>query len=90
MANLILARPQAGQHMVVDSVPDSRLVLQFPTDQATMERSGDNLIFSFDDGSSIQLANFYTQYSQESMPDFEVDFTTPTAESRPNRSESCR
>ena len=40
-----------------------------------MERAGDNLVFSFDDGSSIQLTNFYTQYSQESMPDFEVDGT---------------
>ena len=56
-------------------MPDSRLVLQFPTDQATMERTGDNLVFSFEDGSKIELANFYTQYSQESMPDFEVDGT---------------
>lgn len=75
MANIILTRPQAGQHTVLDSVPDSRLVLQFPTSQATMERAGDNLIFSFDDGSSIELSDFYTQYSQESMPDFEVDGT---------------
>ncbi|MCD7984520.1 MAG: hypothetical protein LUG19_09770, partial [Desulfovibrio sp.] len=75
MADITLARPQAGQHTVLDSAPDSRLVLRFPTDQATMERSGDNLVFSFDDGSSIELANFYTQYSQASMPDFEVDGT---------------
>ena len=75
MADIILTRPQAGQHTVLESVADSRLVLQFPTDQATMERAGDNLVFSFDDGSSIQLTNFYTQYSQESMPDFEVDGT---------------
>lgn len=75
MADIILTRPQAGQHTVLESVADSRLILQFPTDQATMERAGDNLVFSFDDGSSIQLTNFYTQYSQESMPDFEVDGT---------------
>lgn len=75
MADITLSRPQAGQHIVLESVPDSRLVLQFPTDQATMERTGDNLVFSFEDGSKIELANFYTQYSQESMPDFEVDGT---------------
>lgn len=68
MADITLIHPQAGQHVVLESVPDSRLVLQFPTDQATMERSGDNLTFTFDDGSSIELSNFYTQYSQESMP----------------------
>ena len=75
MANIILNRPQAGQHTVLNSAPDARLVLQFPTAQATMQRSGDNLIFSFDDGSSIELSDFYTQYSQESMPEFEVDGT---------------
>lgn len=75
MANIILTRPQAGQHTVLNSAPDSRLVLQFPSAQASMERVGDNLLFSFDDGSSIQLSDFYTQYSQESMPDFEVDGT---------------
>ncbi len=75
MADLTLSRPQAGQHIVLESVPDSRLVLQFPTDQATMERAGDNLVFSFEDGSKIELANFYTQYSQDTIPDFEVDGT---------------
>lgn len=75
MADITLIHPQAGQHVVLESVPDSRLVLQFPTDQATMERSGDNLTFTFDDGSSIELSNFYTQYSQESMPEFVVDGT---------------
>ena len=55
MADITLARPQTGQHTVLDSAPDSRLVLRFPTDQATMERSGDNLVFSFDDGSSIEI-----------------------------------
>ena len=79
MADITLSRPQAGQHIVLESVPDSRLVLQFPTDQATMERTGDNLVFSFEDGSKIELANFYTQYSQESMPDFEVDGTVTVA-----------
>ena len=75
MADITLAHPQAGQRVVLQSVPDSRLILQFPTDQATMERSGDNLTFTFDDGSSIELSNFYTQYSQESMPEFVVDGT---------------
>lgn len=75
MADITLAHPQAGQHVVLQSVPDSRLVLQFPTDQATMERSGDNLTFTFDDGASIEISDFYTQYSQESMPEFVVDGT---------------
>lgn len=73
MADVILSRPQVGQNVVVDSTAGGRLVLQFPTDQAVMERAGDNLVFNFEDGSKIELNNFYNQYNQENMPEFQVD-----------------
>jgi VCBS repeat-containing protein len=48
-------------------------VLNFPADQAIMEKADDNLVFRFDDGGSVVLENFYQQYNAESIPEFEVE-----------------
>ena len=68
-------RPEAGQNVVVPSSPDARMVLDFPADQVSIERpqGSDSLFFRFDDGSSIELQSFYTQYNKDAIPSFEVD-----------------
>ncbi len=75
MADIKLARPAAGQNVAVPSAPEARVVLDFPADQATMERpeGSDSLVFRFDDGSSVELQDFYKQYNKDEMPEFEVD-----------------
>ena len=75
MADIKLARPTAGQNVVVPSAPDARMVLDFAADQVSIDRpeGSDSLFFRFDDGSSIELQNFYTQYNKEAIPSFEVD-----------------
>lgn len=73
MADILLSRPQAGQQAVVAAPADSRLVLQFPADQATLEKSGDNLVFRFEDGASVEVPNFYTEFNKDNIPDFVVD-----------------
>lgn len=52
--------------------PPGASVSHQPGNHGTGRRQPD---IQFDDGSSIELSDFYTQYSQESMPDFEVDGT---------------
>ena len=74
MAALTLAKPATGQRTVLtDLTESSRLVFDFSPSDVFMERVEDNLVFNFDDGSSLVLENFYTAYTSETMPDFEVD-----------------
>ena len=73
MADIRLAKPAAGTSQKVVCTPDARFVFEFPTDEATLSRNGDNLVITFEDGSTLQLENFYTAYSSENMPSFSVD-----------------
>ena len=73
MADIRLAKPAAGTTQTVPSAPDGRFIFDFPADAATLTRSGDNLVLTFEDGASIQLQDFYTTYSKEEMPSFQVE-----------------
>ena len=73
MADIRLAKPVAGTTQTVPSAPDGRFIFDFPADAATLTRNGDDLVLSFEDGSSIQLQGFYTTYSKEEMPSFQVE-----------------
>ncbi|MEI3478655.1 MAG: VCBS domain-containing protein [Bilophila sp.] len=75
MADMTLTKPAAGAQDIVNAQPDARLLLDFPAGDATLERSGDDLIFHFDDGSNLVLRDFYTSYTRENMPDFVIDGT---------------
>ena len=73
MADIRLAKPAAGTTQTVSSAPDGRFIFDFPADAATLTRNGDDLVLSFEDGSSIRLQGFYTTYSKEEMPSFQVE-----------------
>lgn len=73
MADIRLAKPVAGTSQTVVCAPEARFVFDFPTDEAMLSRNGDDLVITFEDGSTLQLENFYTAYSSENMPSFSVD-----------------
>ncbi len=73
MAEIILQRPQAGQHIVRDAQSNDNINLDFVAGDATLSRDGDSLVFTFDDGASVSVANFYTAYSSENMPEFVIE-----------------
>ena len=73
MADIRLAKPVAGTTQTVPSAPDGRFIFDFPADAATLTRNGDDLVLSFEDGSSIRLQGFYTTYSKEDMPSFQEE-----------------
>ncbi|MGE9986098.1 VCBS domain-containing protein [Desulfovibrio sp. SGI.169] len=73
MADIRLFKVSFGTKQTIACAPDSRFICDFPTAEATMTRSGDDLVFTFDDGGSIELTGFYTAYNAAKMPDFEVD-----------------
>ena len=73
MADIRLVKPQANTAQTVSCAADSRFVLEFPSDAALFARDGDDLVLTFEDGSSIRLQDFYTTYSKEEMPSFEME-----------------
>ncbi len=73
MADITLSRPAAQTRQTVAGGADDRFVFDFSTGDATLSRDGDNLVFAFDDGASLELADFYGTYDKENIPDFVVD-----------------
>ncbi len=73
MADIQLTRPQAGQTVTLTNIADGRFIFDFPTADPVMERVGDNLVFTFNDGASLVLENFYVEYNAESLPAFVVE-----------------
>ncbi len=73
MSSLLLQRPASGQAIAIAPSTNNQLTLDFATDSAELSRDGESLIFSFDNGSSIELTNFYSAYSSENMPEFVIE-----------------
>ncbi len=80
MSTLLLQRPEAGQSIAIEPQATDTLNLNFVADTATLSRQDDNLIFSFEDGASIELTNFYSAYSSENMPEFVIEGTNVLGE----------
>jgi hypothetical protein len=75
MPTIKLAKPSAGEHVVVPSEPFKRIVLDFSPEHAAMERpeGSDSLLFRFADGSTVELEDFYAQHGKGQLPEFEVN-----------------
>ncbi|MBB5142949.1 hypothetical protein [Desulfovibrio intestinalis] len=73
MSNIFLTRPAVGQQSVVHSIEQATFIADFSANQITLEKNDTSLVFRFDDGGSIKLADFYTEYTKDNTPDFEVD-----------------
>lgn len=80
MADIYLARPAAGIVQHIACTPEALFIFDFPIDEGTLSRAGENLVITFDDGGTIQLENFYTAYSSENMPSFLVEGAEFTSE----------
>ena len=70
MEELNIPRPAAGEHLVVDCVPCDTLVVHFSMDEMILEDVDGGFMFSFDNGGSVELRNFYSTYAPETAPDF--------------------
>ena len=73
MSSIVLDKPQSNQQVKIQAQKDQGLDLQFPIDSVTVSRSGDDLVFTFEDGGSIVISNYYKEVSSESIPDFVVE-----------------
>ncbi len=73
MADILLQKPAAGQATTLSPQAEDRLVFEFDSSEATLTRDGDNLVMSFDDGSTVNLTDFYVAYTSENMPTFLIE-----------------
>ncbi len=73
MSNVVLQKPEAGQKVTHVPQPDALFSINFLPADALMEKIGDNLVFSFDDGAQVVIKYFYTAFSSKNMPDFLID-----------------
>ena len=80
MADIRLVKPQPNTAQTVSCAADSRFVFEFPSDTALFAKDGNDLVLTFEDGSSLRLQNFYTTYSKEEMPTFEMEGTEISGE----------
>ena len=80
MADIRLVKPQPNTAQTVSCAADSRFVFEFPSDTALFAKDGNDLVLTFEDGSSLRLQNFYTTYSREEMPTFEMEGTEISGE----------
>ena len=73
MATITLVQPQKGQHISVTAAKGDNIALQFNPGDATLTKDGDNLVFSFgNDGTKIEITDFYKTYGKDSVPNFEL------------------
>ena len=80
MADIRLVKPQPNTAQTVSCAADSRFVFEFPSDTALFAKDGNDLVLTFEDGSSLRLQNFYTTYSKDEMPTFEMEGTEISGE----------
>ncbi|MFV0422735.1 type I secretion C-terminal target domain-containing protein [Oleidesulfovibrio sp.] len=69
---ITLARPGAGQQLVIAAGSQS-LLLGFGLDEATLLQDGNDLIFQFDDGSTIVLQGFVDSLSTGDAPSLTLE-----------------
>lgn len=72
MATITIHKPEAGHMTTLSTAKDMTITLDFASGEAILQREGDNLVFSFEDGGSIVLTDFYATVTKENLPDFVV------------------
>ncbi len=68
MADIVLHKPPPGHHVTIPAHAGARFVVKFDTSEATPKKDGVNFIFTFEDGSSLTIKNFYGVPNSELSP----------------------
>ncbi len=76
MSNLFLQKPATQQVSTLTPQSTDRLVFEFDPNDASLNRQDDALVISFEDGSRIELTDFYETYTSENMPEIVINNTT--------------
>ncbi len=80
MADIVLQKPLTGQHITYEAQGTGSITLTFAVGNTALSRAHDSLVFTFNDGSSVSVNNFYTSYNAKNAPDFIMEDKTVSAE----------
>ena len=69
--DITLRRPLPGQHAVIPAENHAVLLIAFPIQSADLSSDGDKLIFTFPDGGSITVPDFFTGDASD-MPQIRI------------------
>ncbi len=70
-----LKKPTVDTNFEYSPQRDGVIVFDFSTTDVTLSQNGNNLVLNFDDGGQIILNGFYTTYTKENMPLFDIEGT---------------
>lgn len=68
MVDMLLDRPEKGQQITRKVAPGSRCIFTFSLNETTVERFGNDMVLTFDDGASLALSDFYDHDAAEKRP----------------------
>lgn len=66
MSEIILFKPDPGQRVVERDAGKARLVCKFSVEEATIVHVGEDLVFTFADGASIRICDYYNSSTDTS------------------------
>lgn len=79
MADIRLTKPEANTQQNIPGEAGAKYVFDFP-EQPVFSKDGDNLSLTFEDGSKVNVQDFYKIHNSEDMPSFEVQGEEISAE----------
>ncbi|MCR5170545.1 MAG: hypothetical protein K6C33_08835, partial [Desulfovibrio sp.] len=80
MSDIKLTRPSSSSVVTVEPRKGDSFDIAFDPGEAVLSRENASLVFTFEDGAQVVLANFYEVYSKEEMPSFSFGDIAVTGE----------
>lgn len=80
MSAIKLIRPSKDAISVIEPKKGDSFVIAFDPSEVVMRQQDGSLVFVFEDGTEIVLANFYNVFGPDEMPEFVFEGTTFTAQ----------
>ncbi|MCR5170746.1 MAG: hypothetical protein K6C33_09860, partial [Desulfovibrio sp.] len=80
MSDIKLTRPSPSSVVTVEPRKGDSFDIVFDAGEAVLSKENASLVFTFEDGAQVVLANFYEVYSKEEMPSFSFGDIAVTGE----------
>lgn len=71
--SLILQKPTEAVENIILPQGQENYVLDFPVSDVLLTQNGNDLVFDFNADGSIVLKDFYSEYTSDTLPSFEID-----------------
>ncbi len=80
MSDIKLTRPAAAATVTIEPNKGDNFAIAFDPSEAVMTQQDGGLVFTFEDGAQLVVANFYGVYSKDEAPSFSFEDTVFTAQ----------